>query len=110
MRRLLRILPSLGFAIAMVSLAYVGGSLFVESRNDRAWAQREAFAQSVQAGERLVAARNMAGVLRQELAAERDKRDRDRRRAFVAFGAALFALIAGVSPLVLTQPRGLTSA
>jgi len=97
MRRLLRHVPLVAAGTTIAALVYVGGALYTRTVNDRGWARRDAFAQSVQAGERVVAPRNMAGALRIELAAERARNERDLRLAILASGAALILFIgAGV--------------
>jgi len=93
MHRVLRHFPLIAAGAAFAALVYMGAALYSRTANDLGWARRDAFAQSVQAGERVVAARNVAGALRIELAAERARNERDLRLAFLACGAALILLI-----------------
>ena len=68
MRRILDSLPSIALLLAAAVLFYAGWQLRepVSARTDRS--ARQAFAESVQRGERpRIAATNLAGVLRQEL-------------------------------------------
>ena len=104
MHRLLRHVPLIAAGAVLAALVYVGAALFSRTANDLAWARRDAFAQSVYAGERVVAAHNMAGVLRIELNAERARNQRDWRLAILAAGAALILLV-GVGVQVLTDRR-----
>src|SRR5437667_11636110 len=74
MHRLLGYVPLIAAGAAVAALVYVGAALYSHTANDLAWARRDAFAQSVQAGERVVAARNVAGAVRIELNAERARK------------------------------------
>ena len=96
MHHLLRLLHLIAFAAAAAALVYIGASLYTRTGDPLSWSRRDAFAQSVQTGERVIAARNVAGALRLELAAERAQTRHDERLAFLAFGTALLVLIAAV--------------
>ena len=102
MHRLLRHVPLVAAGTALAALLYMGAALYSRTANDRGWTRRDAFAQSVQAGERVVAPRNMAGVLRIELDAERARNERDLRLAILPCGAALI-LVIGAGVQVVTD-------
>jgi len=106
MHRFLRLCPLIAAGAALAALLYMGVALYGRTANDLAWARRDAFARSVQAGERVMAARNMAGVLRIELNAERARNQRDLRLAILACGAALLLLIGTGVQAVTHQPHG----
>jgi hypothetical protein len=106
MHRVLRLLPLGSFAVATVTLLYLGTVLYSHSGDELSWTRRDAFARSVQAGERVIPARNMGGVLRQELAAERLRNQRDQRLAMLVFGAALLIALGVAVGRVLNTPRG----
>ena len=104
MHRSLRHFPLMAAGAALAALVYMGAALYGRTANDRAWARRDAFAQSVQTGERVVAPRNIAGALRIELEAERARNERDLRLAILAAGAALM-LVIGAGVQVVTDRR-----
>jgi hypothetical protein len=105
MRRTVAFLPSIAFAAAAAVLLYIGASLYSQRGTDLSWTRRDAFAHSVQAGERIVAARNLAGALRLELATERARSQRDERFAFLTFGAALLVVMGALVHVAIDGAR-----
>jgi len=106
MHRLLGYVPLIAAGAALAALVYMGAALYSHTPNDLAWVRRDAFAQSVQAGERVVAARNMAGALRIELNAERARNQRDLRLAMLAGGAAIILLMGTGVQVATDRGRG----
>jgi hypothetical protein len=105
MRRTLAYLPLLALAVATAALAYAGVMLR-DSRaaeNDRH--ARQGFAAAVQKGERpQIAARNIGGVLQQELAAQ-EAQATDRARAATWIQAAALLSLLGLGA-AMTKARG----
>lgn len=94
MRRAVEYLPVLGLIVATAALFYAGVGLQEPGDVQRDRQARQAFAAAVKQGERPgIKARNMGGVLLQELDAQAAIATDRQREALWVQGAALFCLL-----------------